>query len=124
MTGNESLNKIIEYIGTHQDQEIAEAINILRQNQEHLETLEKEKQATIKLMELMALDNDIVESALILDKYQQENEKLKKAIEIMRNKKVNILFLFLHKLEDYNFLVWKKYQLTQEEYDLLKEVLV
>lgn len=57
------------------------------------------------------------------DRLNRKRKKLEKAIEIMRNKKVNIHFLFLHKLEDYNLLVCNAYQLTKQEYELLKEVL-
>ena len=69
------------------------------------------------------LDKDNHSCYLDYCELQAENEKVKKAIEIMRNKKVNIFLLLLHKLEDYNLLVCKAYQLTQQEYDLLKEVL-
>ena len=72
------------------------------------------------LKSLLKYNEELFEKNLELDK---ENEKLTKAIEIIKNKKVNIHFLFLHKLEDYNRLVCNAYQLTQEEYDLLKEVL-
>lgn len=56
-------------------------------------------------------------------KLRQENEKFKKAIEIILNKKVNIRLLLLHNLKDYNFLIGNSYQLTKEEYEFLKEVL-
>lgn len=115
-----------------------------------LEVLEKEKQATIKLMGLMALDNDIVESALILDKYQQENEKLKeeklyyqnkylelnnsyqmcedlkrkKAIEIIKEHPMCIVDV----LRFNNYFTYREMydglvELTKRDFDLLKEVL-
>ena len=51
-------------------------------------------------------------------------EKELKALEIIRYKKVNV-FIFLHSgdLQTYNDLVEDNRKLTQEEYDLLKEVL-
>lgn len=56
-------------------------------------------------------------------------EKELKALEIIKNKEINIHALLLHlKRFDspagYNALVGEKYKLTQEEYDLLKEVLL
>lgn len=53
-------------------------------------------------------------------------DKLKKAIEILKNKKVNIdLLLNSSECCSYNFYAKKQdlEDLTQEEYDLLKEVL-
>ena len=51
--------------------------------------------------------------------------KYKKALEIIKNKEVNV-FIFLHSgdLETYNDMVEDNRKLTQEEYDLLKEVLL
>ena len=51
-----------------------------------------------------------------------------KALEIIKTKEINIHALLLHlkrfdKPDGYNVLVGEKYKLTQEEYDLLKEVL-
>ena len=52
-------------------------------------------------------------------------EKSLKALEIIKEKKVNV-FIFLHSgdLETYNDMVEDNRKLTQEEYDLLKEVLL
>lgn len=48
--------------------------------------------------------------------------KYKRAFEIIKNKKVNVKWLFNSEdVEDYN--KWYEYHLTQEEYDLLKEML-
>lgn len=56
-------------------------------------------------------------------------EKELKALEIIRNKEINIHALLLHLKrfdfpDGYNALVGEKYRITQEEYDLLKEVLL
>ena len=52
-------------------------------------------------------------------------EKELKALEIIKKKRVLIdVLLELNTLEDYNEFKSKKEQLTQEEYDLLREVLV
>lgn len=60
--------------------------------------------------------------------YYNTIEKELKALEIIREKKVNCSHLINDTLEDYNstwsFEGGEKYQLTQEEYDLLKEVLL
>ena len=48
-------------------------------------------------------------------------EKELKSLEIIKEKKVEVLWLINKSLEDYNKNHF--YELTQEEYDLLKEVL-
>ena len=49
---------------------------------------------------------------------KQENEKLTKAIEILKDKKVVVgILLVFPKLENYNRHTLEEYQLTQEEYD-------
>ena len=50
-------------------------------------------------------------------------EKSLKALEIIKNKELNIYFVKRLSLEDFNFQCRIEQQLTQEEYDLLKEVL-
>ena len=50
-------------------------------------------------------------------------EKEIKALEIIKKKKVDVSFLELG-LEQYNNNLPKKHKLSQEEYDLLKEVLL
>ena len=52
-----------------------------------------------------------------------------KVLEIIKNKEINIHALLIHlkrfdSPEGYNVLVGEKYKLTQEEYELLKEVLL
>ena len=55
-------------------------------------------------------------------------EKELRALEIMKKKKVNVVIVLYSKnLEEYNSTVgfyFSKNQLTQDEYDLLKEVLL
>lgn len=55
----------------------------------------------------------------------KENTKLKKAIEIIKEKKVDIPKLLANDFNNYNALAvfFGFKQLTQEEYELLKEVL-
>ena len=50
-------------------------------------------------------------------------EKSLKALEIIKNKELNIYFVKKLSLEDFNFQCRYDQQLTQDEYDLLKEVL-
>lgn len=56
---------------------------------------------------------------------EQDKVKKLKALEIIKKKEVNV-FIFLHSsdLETYNDIVEDDRKLTQEEYDLLKEVLL
>ena len=108
------------------------------------EQLEKEKQELMKLLEEHLEQEDIDNARLenenqelkeeyeILDRaynschldYEDvkgENEKLKNAIEILKNKDVDIdLLISSNCLEDYNY---QYASLTQQEYELLKEVL-
>ena len=56
--------------------------------------------------------------------YEKKLEKLEKALDTIREKCV-LIYVFKHciSLYEYNLNINEKYQLTQEEYDLLKEVL-
>ena len=56
-------------------------------------------------------------------------EKELKALDILKNKQVNIHALLLHlkrfdKPDGYNIVIGSHYQLSQQEYSLLKEVLL
>lgn len=59
-----------------------------------------------------------------LHKERIDNELKLKALEIIVKKNVNINYLQTCRFEDYNNLVEIEEQLTQEEYDLLKKVLL
>lgn len=59
----------------------------------------------------------------------QANLKMSKALEIIKNKQIDVLYVAMHhnNLEEYNkhvAFVHNEWCLTQEEYDLLKEVLL
>jgi len=57
-------------------------------------------------------------------KYKKENEKLKQAIKILKDKKVSTMLLWNSAdVDDHNLYRREKYCLTIEEYELLKEVL-
>lgn len=102
----------------------SEYCTIIEQDLERLEQLEKENQelkmqknSTMLLMKLMSLDGNIVESALILDKYRKAIEILNRYIDIKENRTL------LGK-KYYHILILDYYEnLTKEEYELLKEVL-
>ena len=95
-----------------------------------LEKLEEEnKQLKAKLDR--SLPRLVIRNTLdnVLPSLEEENEKLKQALDILKDKLVNIDMLILSfqidiGRESYNACVEEPYQLTQEEYDLLKEVLL
>lgn len=124
----EKENRVIKnsILGTTEIEWINENHKLTQENEElqkENQELTKQKNATIELMKLMTLDNDIVESALILDKYKTENEKLKKAIEILKVK----TNLKIETNEQNNpfitYDIWGSSAITKKEYELLKEVL-
>ena len=78
------------------------------------------------LKELM--DNVIRNDDKLCNKKVSVIEKELKALEIIKTKEINIHALLLHlkrfdSPDGYNVLVGDKYKLTQEEYNLLKEIL-
>ena len=71
-----------------------------------------------------AFDSLVKENEKIGKMLSKEIEK-NRALEIVKNKQVNVAYFVLCLcLNDYNKYHSKKFQLTQEEYDLLKEVLL
>ena len=90
---------------------------VLKQNEIDLETYRN-----IKICNLLQDESNLIKDHLeLLD----ENEKLKKAIEIIKKKRVNLKLMFQepNTLEAYNNYCLPIYKLTQQEYDLLKEVI-
>ena len=75
-----------------------------------------------------AIKDTFKDSFDIIKKELKEGEKNKQALEIIKKKKVNCFHLISWSLEEYNnsfaFKGGEKYQLSQEEYDLLREVLL
>lgn len=123
MTSKEAFNKLQHYInGTKlSGEEYLECCKILDKGLERLEELEEQ---------VAALDNSANNLALDLDISREENSKLKKAIDILKNKKVNIFYIWA--LDDYK--QYKQYyffdeehteedMLTEKEFNFLKEVL-
>ena len=70
------------------------------------------------------LDTTMESDDRIICELLKENEKLKKAIEILAEKRVNIDYLLnSSECPTYNFYADDFSDLTQQEYDFLKEVL-
>ena len=88
------------------------AINILKKYEKILNVIPQEIRS---IDELQSMANWF---------YNNDYKKLK-ALEIIKKKEVNV-FIFLHNgdLETYNDMVEDSRKLTQEEFDLLKEVLL
>lgn len=119
MDNLDSYNKIVEYIGTHRDKELSEALNNIQQALEDREELKKENKYLKEQYE--NLDRDFNSCHLDYENVKGENEKLKKAIDIIKNKDVDIdLLISSNCLDEYNY---QYLPLTQQEYELLKEVL-
>ena len=78
--------------------------------------MSKELEALEKIVDTYYIDNMDKEISII--------EKALKALEIIKNKQVNV-FVLLHSgnLKIYNDIVEDDRKLTQEKYELLKEVL-
>lgn len=116
MNSKECLEKISwRYV---MDPSFQEWCNIVKQDLDRLENLED----NIKIhKETIKMQQNQIESL------QSENTKLEKAIKIIVNKGIHVLFLKHTKTFDhYNKIVrHQEYydELTQEEYELLKEVL-
>ena len=112
-------NKLNEFGFSMSIEMAKDILNTFNQDLERLEVLERNSDKVIK--DSVKLINRNLE-------LQQENEKLKKAIEIIIEKDVNIQILlnsfrFELGLEFYNKHDFIYEQLTQQEYELLKEVL-
>lgn len=78
--------------------------------------------------DLVIIENSLNDYYRLLKEDNETTKKLK-ALEIIKNKEINIHTLLLHlkrfdSQDGYNALVGEKYKLTQEEYELLKEVLL
>ena len=118
-------NKSCPYI--HYEKSRCSFYGIIKQDLERLEMLEKEnKVLREKVNHFKNVKNRYKRNQKFIEK---ENTKLKKVIEILINKNVNLSELYhLFKWNEttpteYNEGLGKDYKLTQEEYDLLKEVI-
>lgn len=119
-----SLNEIEE-----DEENIKKDYNIIKKDLERLEKLEEDnKKLKEKVNHLKNVKNRWVRNYKFVDK---ENEKLKQALDIIKTKKVDIdMFIDSTSAEDYNnrleyytYINPEVRPLTQEEYELLKEVL-
>ena len=97
-------------------------------NRVRIEKIEKELKDKEKFEELVNMDLDLFMKAVDIKGLIEDYQKFKKALEVIKIKEINVHGLLLHlkrfdEPDGYNVLVAEKYKLTQEEYNLLKEVL-
>ena len=115
MTSKEALEGIEQYILNNKGRLcffIKLYLGTIKQDLERLEMLEKENKELWKNIE--KYNHKFAEVERKKCDLMQENEKLKKAIEIITSKDVCVV---------YNEIYIPRTKLTQQEYDLLKEVL-
>ena len=118
MTSKEALRKILgfisfccyEYFDKEVEKDWKKDIEIIKQDLDRLEVLENENK---KWREIVGCD---LCEALGREILLEENEKLKKAIEILKK------YLYLI-MDDSGFIINADSYLPKEEFDLLKEVL-
>ena len=132
MTSKEALKQLNNFISrekhinSERNKTINECINTIKQDLERLETLEKQNEELFGICAKQAyiINNKHIDKTFN-EELQEENEKLKKVIEIIKNKRVNLNLLFQepNTLEAYNNYCLPIYKLTQQEYELLNEVL-
>ena len=123
------LKKVNEYCLGYAAEDVIAAIDALVDNYERVNHLPKDKYKVARELlkdasPLQALEN-IIET--FFDKDSEDIKTVRKALkalEIIKEKEVNV-FIFLHSgdLETYNDMVEDNRKLTQEEYELLREVL-
>ena len=136
MTSKEALECIIWRLTSHEeDLELRETdkkeIEIIKQDLERLEALEKENKELWENIE--KYNHKFAEVERKKADLMQQNEKLKKAIEIIIREKIKPS-AFLGILKDYKYhnkvdipyekvSIYLDCELSQQEYELLKEVL-
>ena len=130
---NEILDKLEQGNYDHPNQKG----NLFLRVRQHIEKVEKKLQELNKVwhknepMESVDINgNHLQELYDFIDRLNNENEKLKKVIELLKKKKVNVFHIWVFDnykqyKEHYPFAEYhaKKDMLTQEEYELIKEVL-
>ena len=126
MTDKEAKTHIIDTLNGDMNKEyfINELLPEILKDLERLEKMEKENQELAKTLELYNekfAGHERVKTDLI-----QENQKLKKAIEIIKSKEVDITyFLYSNSYVFYNFYAIENElePLSSQEYDLLNEMI-
>ena len=126
MTSKEAKTHIIDTLNGDMNKEyfINELLPEILKDLERLEKMEKENQELAKTLELYNekfAGHERVKTDLI-----QENQKLKKAIEIIKSKEVDITyFLYSNSYVFYNFYAIENElePLSSQEYDLLNEMI-
>lgn len=130
MNSKEALNRLFDnlqcegchiecYLKGEEKEECYKWYEIIKKDLDRLEKLEKDIKELRKAIKTWNENGG---------KLLKENIELKKAIEILVNKRVNILILkyCIEKgegIDTYNLYYTTEEQLTKEEYELLKEVL-
>ena len=132
MTPKDALNNLNNFISRekHIDSErnktINECVDTLNQTLDYFEQLEKENQG---------LKNKNAALKIKVRAWEIQGKKYKKVIEILKDKKVDLVILLSsNDFREYNanitiringvtYLKGNNYTLTQQEYDLLKEML-
>ena len=128
MNSKETLNKIYNYImidydmglmNNEETEALTEDYNIIKQDLERLETLEKENQELKEKCKILEENEESVLTTLEIS--VQRNVKLRKVIETLKKS----LLLGVGELRGSYYLLAhdNNYSMTKEEYDLLKEVL-
>ena len=137
LNSKEALERLLEMAienGLWKSGLVEDLENTIKQDLDRLEKLEKENE------KLKCKNHDLLDEKLeiVLNNYNQSMGivelmrifiEFKKVIKILKDKNVDIYELLKSKnIVDYNNLTWSRYdfggdELTQEEYDLLKEVL-
>ena len=128
MNSKETLNKMYEYIMIDYDmglmdneetEALTEDYNIIKQGLERLETLEKENQELKEKCKILEENEESVLTTLEIS--VQRNVKLRKVIEALKK----LLLLSAGELRGSYYLLahGNNYCMTEEEYNLLKEVL-
>lgn len=113
MAKNPRCSMIVNESGKYTKEEL---LNIVNQDLANYEVLKEEHNKTIKSSYNLTKNLQEINKEL-----EEENTKLKKAFDIIKNKNVNVGLLLRQSLFGYNF-IKPKDKLTQEEYELLKEV--
>lgn len=133
----QQLNNFIsreKHINSERNKTINECINTIKQDLERLEVLEKENiELQLQLEQLedsakIRMQQADEYATILKEKYldlKQENEKLKKALEIIKNK-LELEFNLDEYWKGVHYHLWSENgcEITKQEYELLKEVII
>lgn len=122
MTSKEKKALEALYLGIYSQNEMANYFDLVSKALDRLESLENENDELLdKKLELVVKNK---QQDMFIEKLIQENEKLKNVIEILKDKRINLVFFRACKdIKEVNLYRSVENKLTQQEYELLKEVL-